>query len=149
VNALADLSVSVMFAGRLLSACVRCGGGDIITDVSHGDVICRDCGEVQISRIIDESSEWTLYSNDDKGRGDSVMRASGSGKETVWSYQSIFVGGSSQQRAALQKAQLMSESKSVIMAAAYIEEVPNLASKLSLSSALTVSTLSSLFTRLS
>jgi transcription initiation factor TFIIIB Brf1 subunit/transcription initiation factor TFIIB len=129
-----------MFGFRLApSTCIRCAGSDIFTDIGRGDVICRDCGEVQLSRIIDESSEYTIYSNDDKGRGDSVMRAADSGKETVWSTQSVFVGGSAQQRAALQRAHMMSESKAVIKAATYLEEVTHLASKLNLPPAIVVS----------
>ena len=119
--------------------CNRCSGSDIITDVTRGDALCRSCGEVIISRIIDESSEWTIYSNDDKERGDSAMRASRSGKETVWSNQTTFQGGTVAQRAVLQRAQFFSEDKTTVKAAAHLEEVSHIASKLDLPSYITVS----------
>lgn len=134
--------ISRMYGFRTsFESCLRCRGKDIFTDVSRGDVICRDCGEVQASRIIDESSEYRIYANDDKGLGTSVMRSSGLGKETVWSNQSVFVGGTALQRASLQKAQLMSESKAMLKAAAHVDEVTHLSSKLNLPPAITVSVL--------
>ena len=68
-----------------------------------------------------------------------MMRSSGSGVKTVWSEQTMFVGGNAAKRSLLEFAQMYSETKSTIKAATFLHEVSDLASKLDLPSAITVS----------
>ena len=48
-----------------ITSCFRCNGTDIITDYSEGDVICRSCGEIVGTRIIDEAIDWRQVSKNE------------------------------------------------------------------------------------
>ena len=48
-----------------ITACFRCNGSDIFTDYSEGDVVCRSCGEIVGTRIVDESIDWRLVSKNE------------------------------------------------------------------------------------
>jgi len=58
------------------SVCSSCGNGvNLIHDRQSGDVICGKCGTVIVSRLIDASSEWRIF-EDDESSG-SLARTSG------------------------------------------------------------------------
>ena len=48
--------------------CQDCGESDFVEDHASGDLICRSCGRVAESHVIDEGSEWRTF-------GDKVRRA--------------------------------------------------------------------------
>ena len=92
------------------SSCLRCLGSDIFNDYSRGDVICRNCGEVSCSRLIDNSSEWNVYKDDDKDRGDFVARA-GSIKNAILQCETTLIGGPDSKRQFLLNVQNSLETK--------------------------------------
>lgn len=55
---------------------------DLAEEFSSGDVVCRSCGLVIGSRIIDTRSEWRTFANDDQG-GDDPSRVGGPQDEFV------------------------------------------------------------------
>ncbi|KAG2481956.1 hypothetical protein HYH03_019089 [Edaphochlamys debaryana] len=50
--------------------CVTCKGDDFIEFKAEGDLVCRNCGTVKESRLIDERSEWRTFSDKDKDTTD-------------------------------------------------------------------------------
>ncbi len=122
--------------GMETEKCSRCFGIDIVTEMSRGEMTCRGCGEVIVAKLM-ETCEWVVYSNDDRGRGESMVRASS--QDSLWSSQSLYSGGTQLQRAQLQRAHLMVESKSTLKAARNSEEVYQIGSKLNLTSSIVVS----------
>ncbi|GIL83155.1 hypothetical protein Vretifemale_11970 [Volvox reticuliferus] len=50
--------------------CVTCQGVDFVEFKSEGDLVCRNCGTVKESRLIDERSEWRTFSDKDKDTTD-------------------------------------------------------------------------------
>ena len=46
--------------------CSNCNGEDIIEDKKRGDMICRNCGLILQSHLIDFTSEWRNFSGDTK-----------------------------------------------------------------------------------
>lgn len=49
--------------------CPECGSRDILEDWREGNAVCRSCGLVVSERLMDFSSEWRTFA-DDEGRGD-------------------------------------------------------------------------------
>lgn len=55
--------------------CSYCGSEDIIEDTRQGEMVCRSCGSVLQEHIVDVTSEWHNYQDDndpDKSRADNV-----------------------------------------------------------------------------
>ncbi|GFR52806.1 hypothetical protein Agub_g15428 [Astrephomene gubernaculifera] len=50
--------------------CVTCRGFDFVEFKSEGELVCRNCGTVKESRLIDERSEWRTFSDKDKDTTD-------------------------------------------------------------------------------
>jgi transcription initiation factor TFIIB len=50
--------------------CEDCGESDFVEDHACGDLICRSCGRVAESHVIDERSEWRTFSDKDKEGAD-------------------------------------------------------------------------------
>ena len=100
-------------AGPIISHpnCLRCSGNDMFEDYSRGDVICRKCGEISCSRLIDNfSSEWNIFKDDDKDRGDFIARA-GSIKNAILECETTLIGGPDSKRAFLLGVQNSLETK--------------------------------------
>jgi len=55
---------------RLICKDCREDPPDIVDDHTSGDLICGNCGLVLQQRVIDQSSEWRTFSNDDQGNDD-------------------------------------------------------------------------------
>jgi transcription initiation factor TFIIIB Brf1 subunit/transcription initiation factor TFIIB len=124
------------------SNCYRCQSDDVVLDLGRGDQVCRNCGEVINQRVIDESSEWRIYMNDDRGRGESMVRCSYEDKNSILPSYTNFIGGTSIQRSALEKSQLMIEKNSTLKLMLDIDAVKDLADKLDLTPAIKVRTFS-------
>ena len=91
--------------------CTRCLSFDIVQDTSAGDIVCRDCGEIQASRIIDASAEWREFDDDDRGSKGSASRSSCT-VERFGSSSTFFTGGlSDAARSSLAKTQILSTDK--------------------------------------
>jgi ribosomal protein S27AE len=41
--------------------CQDCGESDFVEDHASGDLICRSCGRVAESHVIDEGTEWRSF----------------------------------------------------------------------------------------
>eukprot|EP00890_Picochlorum_soloecismus_P003500 jgi/Picsp_1/4150/NSC_01659-R1_transcription initiation factor iib len=50
--------------------CEDCGESNFVEDHASGDLICRSCGRVAESHLIDERSEWRTFSDKDKEGAD-------------------------------------------------------------------------------
>ena len=50
--------------------CEDCGESDFVEDHACGDLICRSCGRVAESHVIDEGSEWRSFGDKDKEGAD-------------------------------------------------------------------------------
>lgn len=50
-------------AGVMSQTCPSCHAGDIVTDYSAGDVICRGCGLVLGDHVIDDQIEWRTFAD--------------------------------------------------------------------------------------
>lgn len=50
--------------------CEDCGESDFVEDHACGDLICRSCGRVAESHVIDEGSEWRTFGDKDKEGAD-------------------------------------------------------------------------------
>jgi transcription initiation factor TFIIB len=55
---------------RLICKDCRDDPPDLYEDHASGDLVCANCGLVLQQRVIDQSSEWRTFSNDDQGNDD-------------------------------------------------------------------------------
>mmetsp|Transcript_42599 Transcript_42599/g.85286 ORF Transcript_42599/g.85286 Transcript_42599/m.85286 type:complete len:340 (-) Transcript_42599:1864-2883(-) len=46
--------------------CAECAGEDLVEDRKQGDVVCRNCGLVVMGHIIDFTSEWRSFAEDQR-----------------------------------------------------------------------------------
>jgi len=53
---------------NLSNLCPECGNGDLISDLSRGEIICNLCGLVLNQRIIDNGPEWRAFSSEEASR---------------------------------------------------------------------------------
>ena len=117
---------------QYLFACHRCFSSEVVTDNAAGDIVCRDCGEVQADHIVNESQEWRDF-EDDSG-GNEQARSSCSEDLVVGGSATYFVGGPSKETcAALAKCQILSMDKVDSRSAKLSEFIGDLGSKLHLS----------------
>ena len=134
-------SISLPLA-LIRSRCNLCRGDDIVCDSVTGDKICRDCGHVLASRMINEEAEWRTFVNDDRGNSDGGARSSlrSNDDETT-----MFLGGSKADRDMLQRTQNRgsSQSRKDIRILEQLSSVAELCFKLGLSDVVTVSVLHS------
>ena len=52
---------------QLIDKCNECGNEDIVEDRKQGDLICKKCGLVLVAHMIDFTSEWRNFSEDQRG----------------------------------------------------------------------------------
>ena len=133
-----DLLVEIMdnpnraSATQFLFACHRCYSYEVVTDNAAGDIVCRDCGEVQADRIVNEAQEWRDFEDD--GGGNEQARSSCTEDLVVGGSSTYFVGGPSREAcAALAKCQILSMEKVDTRSAKLSELIGDLGSKLHLS----------------
>ena len=120
------------FATQFLFACHRCYSYEVVTDNAAGDIVCRDCGEVQADRIVNESQEWRDFEED--SGGNEQARSSCSEDLVVGASSTYFVGGPSKEScAALAKCQILCMEKVDSRSAKLSELMGDLGSKLHLS----------------
>ena len=120
--------------------CPRCSGIDVYADKRRGDVVCILCGEVIASRIIDESSEWNEYLDDDQDRGKFLARANSYiNKNSIMECETTLIGGSSTTRKNLLKTQNMMESNLDKKIIAHMDTLWQIGAMLKLSQSLQVS----------
>jgi transcription initiation factor TFIIIB Brf1 subunit/transcription initiation factor TFIIB len=120
------------------SRCDLCKGSDVVADSITGDKVCRACGHVLASRMINEEAEWRTFVNDDRSNGDGGARCSMrfDDEET-----SVFVGGSKADREMLQRTQSRgsSHAKRDAKILEHLGHVSELSFKLGLNDAVSVS----------
>mmetsp|Transcript_23051 Transcript_23051/g.20939 ORF Transcript_23051/g.20939 Transcript_23051/m.20939 type:complete len:148 (-) Transcript_23051:633-1076(-) len=91
-----------MHSINVIMYCHRCKSNSLVNDRKSGDLICQLCGEILISRMINEEREWNNYEDDD----DSSARAANVDSK-YGSSLTNFIGGSEEQRKRLEKCQMM------------------------------------------
>nr|UXY88397.1 TATA binding protein of transcription factor IID [Cryptomonas curvata] len=52
---------------QLIDKCNECGSEDIVEDRRQGDMICKNCGLVLLAHMIDFTTEWRNFSEDQRG----------------------------------------------------------------------------------
>jgi len=62
---------------RYSQICEDCGESDFVDDHSSGDLICRSCGRVAESHVIDEGSEWRTFGDKEEKGGADPTRVGG------------------------------------------------------------------------
>ena len=81
--------------------CYRCTSTETFTDYKCGDIICRNCGEVLSGRIIDDTNEWNIYTDDDRGPSETVARAGITIRDPILDCHTTTSGGSNEKRKSL------------------------------------------------
>ena len=129
---------SIMY-DQLNEPCSRCKSLDIVSDTAAGDILCRNCGEIQVSRIIDCSAEWREFDEDDRGNSGSAARSSCL-NERFGSSSTNFTGGLSEAaRQALAKTQTLSTDKRELKLNKAADIISNIGSTLHLTRRILVS----------
>ena len=124
---------------QLNEPCSRCKSLDIVSDTAAGDILCRNCGEIQVSRIIDCSAEWREFDEDDRGNSGSAARSSCL-NERFGSSSTNFTGGLSEAaRQALAKTQTLSTDKRELKLNKAADIISNIGSTLHLTRRILVS----------
>jgi transcription initiation factor TFIIIB Brf1 subunit/transcription initiation factor TFIIB len=119
--------------------CNRCQGTDVVSDTAAGDIVCRSCGEIQASRVIDTSAEWREFSEDDRGTNGSAARSSCT-VDRYGSTSTEFAGGVSEAvRNALAKTQMLATDKRELKTRKAVEFIGNIGSTLHLTRKILVS----------
>lgn len=113
--------------------CIRCKDDRIILDRQKGDLICGNCGEVNISRIIDAHEEWITYANDDQGDALGAARAS-SCDSLFAASMTDFIGCSEEKRQAMLRAQEQAMDPKELKILQNIHHVKDIGSRLCLTS---------------
>ena len=70
VNQNAHSQFNVALRMKYEQQCEDCGESDFVEDHASGDLICRSCGRVAESHVIDEGSEWRTFGDKDKEGAD-------------------------------------------------------------------------------
>jgi transcription initiation factor TFIIB len=52
---------------QIIDKCNECGNENIVEDKRQGDLICKNCGLVLLAHMIDFSTEWRTFSEDQRG----------------------------------------------------------------------------------
>ena len=96
----------------IMESCWRCRSHQVITNVSAGDLVCRDCGEIQAERMVDDGQEWRDMAEDD-GNDSSRARASAFADEWGANASSTYFDGGPSKEAVqmMKKCQILSSSK--------------------------------------
>ena len=68
------------YSRKPLLRCLACQSSDLIENEVTADVVCRECGEVQRSRLIVESTESKSYEDDVDGKEERT----GGMADTAW-----------------------------------------------------------------
>lgn len=57
--------------------CEECKKTEFVCNRAEGTIVCTNCGLVQQARVIDETSEWRNFSNENSGGGQNSMNRVG------------------------------------------------------------------------
>ena len=66
-----------MSLNHQVERCEECKSADLVIKHYEGTIVCDNCGLVQQSRIIDDSSEWRTFSTEAAGSGANPSRVGG------------------------------------------------------------------------
>lgn len=66
-----------MNANHSVEYCEECKSTDLVIKHFEGTIVCQNCGLVQQSRIIDDSSEWRTFSSETASSGANPSRVGG------------------------------------------------------------------------
>ena len=128
-----------LMQGQLDESCIRCLSYDVVTNTAAGDIVCRSCGEVQASRIIDSSAEWREFDDDDRGNSGSASRSSCT-VDRFGSSSTFFTGGlSDAARQSLAKTQILSTDKRELKMMKAAKIIENIGTTLNLTGRILVS----------
>lgn len=63
--------------------CFRCANSDLVLDNKAGDLICRQCGEVQKGRLINDEEVGNYPGDEADGKKQQLNRSSGEGDSVM------------------------------------------------------------------
>lgn len=72
-----DLSMKKAQNGHNIDRCDECKRATLVINHVEGTIVCTFCGIVQLSRIIDDSSEWRTFSSETANGGSNPSRVGG------------------------------------------------------------------------
>ena len=52
----------------IAKACPSCGGGNLVTDYAHGEIVCKKCGLVISEELIDFGPEWRAFDEEQRSK---------------------------------------------------------------------------------
>lgn len=120
--------------------CNRCNQNNIILDYNSGDMICYNCGEIIIDRIIDERNEVHFYA-DDEHSSQKSSRTSGY-DESLGYLQTNFICKSEIMKKTLERVQKLTCDPKEIQIISHLSTLNEMCSKMNLIPAIKVSMIS-------
>jgi transcription initiation factor TFIIIB Brf1 subunit/transcription initiation factor TFIIB len=130
---------SMSIQHKAAKKCPFCGSGDIITDYTAGDEICRSCASVVSERLVCDEAEWRAYENDDRGQREQA-RCGGKGDSGDALESSVMLGGKASLRKSLSRTHMSSSNISVdLKVAENTSQIHDLCTRLGLSQSVSVS----------
>lgn len=107
--------------------CEECKKSEFVFNRAEGTIVCTNCGLVQQSRVIDETSEWRNFSNENSGGGQSSLNRVG-GKLNPYMSDfglSTMVKGQGAKEAVLwsQRTAMSAQDKTILKGHSRIKEV--------------------------
>ena len=52
----------------IANACPSCGGGNLVTDYAHGEIVCKKCGLVISEELLDFGPEWRAFDEEQRSK---------------------------------------------------------------------------------
>ncbi len=52
----------------IAKSCPSCGGGNLVTDYAHGELVCKKCGLVISEELIDFGPEWRAFDEEQRSK---------------------------------------------------------------------------------
>lgn len=53
---------------EIANACPSCGGGNLVTDYAHGELVCKKCGLVISDELLDFGPEWRAFDEEQRSK---------------------------------------------------------------------------------
>ena len=72
-----DKAIAKAKSNFSVDRCEECKKAELVINHVEGTIVCQNCGLVQQSRIIDDSSEWRTFSSETSSGGANPSRVGG------------------------------------------------------------------------
>ena len=72
-----DKAMYKLSQNHQVERCEECKKTELVINHVEGTIVCQNCGLVQQSRIIDDTSEWRTFSSETSSNGANPSRVGG------------------------------------------------------------------------